>query len=198
MPLVNSNDVAVWDSLYRCEMENGRVVHYAREAKQQYIGNDHWALRDALGLRAGQRIALIGAGFGWIAEDWAAVGLGPIVAVDTSTWIQANKAQQATFTILNADTATNSGRNAVRSALGLSGNQRADWAITEDVLPVLTDAECVQVGTALRNLAANVAHWVSVATGSGDARLNWKDLASWKALMTPDRVVKRGLEGTVL
>lgn len=214
MPLVDSNLAATWASLYReynpagVEMVGGvpvvpgadAPIGYSRAVKDRIIGNDHWALARALNLQPGQRIALIGAGFGWVAEDWAAAGLGPIVAVDTSTWIHANKAANATVTILNADTATNSGRNAVRQALGLSGNQRADWAITEDVLPVLSDAECLQVGAALRNMATNVAHWVSVLVPGGgqDARLNWKTLASWKVLMTPDKVVKRGLEGQVL
>jgi hypothetical protein len=194
MPLVDFDDPAVWDSLYRCWSPDGTtLLHFERGAKERILGNDHWLLRDALNLQPGQSIGLIGAGYGWVAEDWAADGLGPIVAVDTSTYIQSNKTLHATVTILDEDGTSNPSRGRIRQALGLSGNRKADWGITEDILPGMTDAECLTLAGHMRNLATTVVHWVSALKARNqDPRLNWKTLEDWKALMTPDLVVQRG------
>lgn len=199
MPLVDSNQAALWDggatSLYRQYRADGSgPFGYERSCKDRILGNDHWLLKQALDLQPGQSIGLIGAGFGWVAEDWFASGLSPIVAVDTSAWIQANKTQHATVTILNEDGGSNPSRGRIRQALGLTGNNRATWCISEDVLPILSDAEAAQLASNMRLVGANVAHWVSVLAPGGDqdARLNWKTLEQWKALVTPDLVVQRG------
>ncbi len=215
MPLVDSNQASLWDggegSLYRCHGENGVLLGYARAAKQQYYGNDIDSLIAGLvplGLVKGQRIALVGAGFGWAAERFNELGYGPIadgtsagriVSVDTSTWIQANKTGNAVVPILNSDVNNATGRRALRQALG-SNNQTIDWAISEDVLPILTDNETQPFADSMRQLATNVVHWVTVGTRvwndpntwAGDPRLNWKTLADWKVLMTPDLVARRG------
>lgn len=216
MPLVDSNDVAVWNSLYSCVLD-GRTAHFERAARQQYMGRDGETLIAALvgvGLQKGQRIALIGAGFGWLAEEFVAAGYGPIAdgtangkvcAVDTSTWIQANKAGNATVAIVNADVNGSTGRRTVKQQFG-SNNAVIDWAISEDVLPILSDAECGVFASALRQVATNVAHWVSLGirrfdnsnVWAGDARLNWKTLEAWKALVTLDRVIARNDQGRML
>lgn len=214
MPLIDSNLASAWDggasSLYRCPI-NDQVVGYVRAAKQQYYGDDVDMLIDALtskGLIKGHRIALIGAGFGWAAERFIELGYGPLAdgtangkvcSVDTSTWIQANKAGNATTTIINADVNGSTGRRTVKQQFG-SNNAVIDWAISEDVLPVLIGTGPVPAGnneivpfcTSLRQVGTNVAHWVSVGTLSGDPRLNWKTLEEWKAWVTPDFVVQRG------
>lgn len=189
MPLVDSSQKAVWDSLYSL---NGGL-HYERAAKDRILGNDHWRLKEALNLQPGQKIALIGAGFGWIAEDWIAAGLS-VVATDTSSWIQANKGANATVTILNEGGLTNTSRKNILSALGLNQNSKFDVVITEDVLPILSDAECQTLGSALRQFAVKLVHWLSILQPGAeqDARLNWKTLEDWKALMGSDTAVQRG------
>ncbi len=219
MPLVDSNDPTLWDggatSLYRAA-PNGSVVGYVREGKQAYYGNDVDLLIAALvskGLVNGQRIALVGSGFGWTAERFNELGYGPIsdgttagriVSVDTSTWIQSNKNGNAVVPIINADVNGSTGRRAIKNALG-SNNQVIDWAISEDVLPVLSGTvigqnnEIVPFAQNMRALANNVAHWISVGvrrfddpnTWAGDTRLNWKTLEDWKAWVTPDFVIQR-------
>ncbi len=213
MPLIDSNLAAAWDggasSLYRCEV-NGQATGYVRSVKQQYIGNDADLLIAALvskGLQQGQRIALIGAGFGWVAERFVELGYGPMASgtaagkicnVDTSTWIQANKTGNATTTIINADVNASTGRRTIKQQFG-STTAVIDWAVSEDVLPLLTGAgatpggnnEIVPFCQNLRSLATNVAHWISVGTASGDPRLNWKTLAEWKAWCSPDIVIQR-------
>jgi len=222
MPLVDSNQAALWDggvsSLYRCRID-GQIVGYTRAAKQQYYGNDVDTLIAALntkGLVQGQRIALVGAGFGWAAERFVELGYGPIASgtaggkvcsIDTSTWIQANKGNgNATTTIIDADVNGATGRRTIRQQFG-SNNADIDWAISEDVLPCLTGVgstpggnnEIVPFVQSLRALADNVAHWVTTGVRRfdnpnvwvGDSRLNWKTLEEWKAWVTPDYIVQR-------
>jgi hypothetical protein len=158
---------------------------------------DHFRLKEALNLQPGQSIGIIGAGFGWVAEDWFAAGLSPIVAVDTSAWIHSNKAQHATVTILNEDGSTNASRGRIRQALGLTGGNRATWCISEDILPTFADDEALTLAQRMRLVGTTCAHWVScsaVVTAAQDQRLNWKTLEQWKALVTPDLVVERGTD----
>jgi len=223
MPLVDSNLQATWDSLYRCRDGNGQVIHYVRAGLKQYVGDGADILIDVLaakGMVAGQRIALVGAGFGWVAERFVARGFGPmangtaagrVAAIDTSTWIQANRAGNANVNILNADVNGATGRRAVRQEFG-SNNTVIDWAITEDVLPILSGtvigqaSEIVPFCQSVRALATNVAHWLTTGTRrydnpevwAGDSRLNWKTLEDWKAWTTPDWVVARNENGRVL
>lgn len=212
MPLVNSDQAALWDggatSLYRDGIGRG----YVRDAMRDYYGNDVAELIAALeskGLTKADRVVLLGAGFGWAHEQFLAAGYGPtadgtangkLLSVDTSAWIQSNKNGNATVTILNADVNAATGRRTIRQQFG-SNNAEVQWIVTEDILPVLSDSECGILATNLRGLAATaVAHWITVGTRvwndpgtwAGDARLNWKTLADWKALMQPDWVIKRG------
>lgn len=204
MPLVDSNDPALWvgpTALYQQYRADGTgPVGYERSVKDHILGNDHLMLKQALGIQPGQSIVLLGAGFGWVAEGWAALGLGPIAAADNSTFIQGNKTGNAVVPILNEDGSTNASRGRIRQALGLTGGNLATWCISEDVLPIMSDAEARTFASRMRLIGTNVAHWISVGARrfdnpnvwAGDARLNWKTLADWKALVTPDRVVKRG------
>lgn len=215
MPLVDSNQSSLWDggatSLYRAWDGRNGHLGYQRSEAWRYIGNDAKSLIAALesvGMTTGQRIALVGAGFGWVAEEFIAQGYGPmadgtangkVCAIDTSTWIQSNKNGNATVNIVNADVNASTGRRAIRQQFG-SNNAVIDWAISEDVLPILSGTgptpggtnEIVPFAQTLRSLATNVAHWVSVGSASGDTRLNWKTLEEWKAWVTPDFVIQRG------
>lgn len=224
MPLVDSNDPTLWDggatSLYRCWVNN-QAVGYSRTFLQTNPGliKDIDLLIAVLvskGLTQGQRIVLVGAGFGWTAERLIELGYGPIadgtangkvLAVDTSTWIQANKGNgNATLPILNADVNAATGRRTIRQQFG-SNTATVDWVVSDDVLSLLTGVGSVPGGVNeivpfcqnMRSLATNVAHSTSVGirrfddpnTWAGDPRLNWKTLEEWKAWVTPDWVIAR-------
>jgi hypothetical protein len=198
MPLVDLDRVEVWDSLYRCVID-GQIVHYSRSAKQQYYGNDVDTLVKALvtkGLTKGQRIALIGCGFGWMAERFIELGYGPIadgtdagriVHTDISTWIHSNKVDNAVLPILNSDVNLVSGRDEIKAAFD---NHPIDWCISEDILPCLHDDECTTLAFSMRQISSNVVHWVSTPCPV----LNNKMLPQWKELITPDLVIHRGTD----
>ncbi|HEY6617421.1 MAG TPA: hypothetical protein VIZ32_22995 [Vicinamibacterales bacterium] len=188
-PRVDYNDPETWASLYGGD-------GYVRANKDSILGHDHHRLHEVLGIEPGQSIILIGAGFGWVAEDWGAAGLGPIVAADSSTWIQTNKPLQATLPIYNENSSTGGSRSKILKALGQA---KATWCISEDVMPALDDDEAVQLALRMRLMATNVTHWMSCGVRkhddpnawAGDPRLNWKTLEDWKELLTPDIVVAR-------
>jgi hypothetical protein len=174
-------------------MIDGRNVGFERIAKQQIFGDDHIVLAKALDIQPGERIALIGAGFGWVAEDWINMGLGPIVNTDISRWIQQNLNENAVLPILNEDSLTEQSRANVLNAIG----GHIDWVITEDCLPILSDEECIALVNALHLYGGKVAHWVSCSTPSSFGGLNWKTDAEWKQMVGPDLVIRRG-SGEVL
>lgn len=197
MPLIDANQAASWG-------EDFYTGGYARARKAAILGSnglafgegDHFKLKAALGLTPAMKIAVIGGGFGWLAEDWIAAGLDCYVT-DTSTWIQSNKGVQATLPILNETALTLQSRRNILQAAGLPNNGRFTFAITEDVLPFLTNNEATQLSSGLRNFADTVAHWVSVGTASSNPAMNNKTAAQWKTLINPDLIVPRGT-GTVL
>lgn len=182
MALMDFDLQETWEALYAAQIGD-QTVHYTRAAKGAYYGHDHFNLATTswIWLR-GLRIVVVGAGFGWGAEDWAAAGMGPIICTDTSAWIQANKGAEATLPILSADVLTPEGR----AEIGL-----ADVVITEDVLPCLSDADALALAEACRLVAPVVVHWVTAFEAAGGP-LNWKSLEGWKALVGPDLVARRG------
>lgn len=110
--------------------------------------------------------------------------------------------------VLNEDMVGPS-RGRVKQALGLQGNAKADWGITEQVLPWLTDAEAQVLSEAMHSVCASVAHILtpfapSTKTEPGPL-WNWKHInrpgeptrpdlslqpwyttTNWKALLPDD------------
>lgn len=208
MPLVDANDPTLYDgganSLYEPALIRTDLwVGGYRGDTAELI-----KAMESKGLTQGQRIAIIRSEFGWIAEEFVAQGYGPIadgtaagriVCVDTSTWIQSAKGSNATLNIVNSDVNGATGRRAIRQQLG-SNNQVIDWAISYEVLPMLSDAECAPFASAIRALATNVVHWLTpliMGPPQQDARLNLKTIAAWKTLMTPDYICERGTANIV-
>lgn len=165
---------------------------------------------DSVGMVSGQRIALVGAQFGWVGERLIQRGYGPIAdgtangrvaCIDTSAWIQANLSGNATVTIQNNDINNNTGRRAVKQSFG-SANVTIDWCITH-MLTYLVGVGPAPGGNneiqpfcdSCRQLATRVAHWVTPLMSGPpqqDERLNWKTLEQWKSWVTPDYVVREG------
>lgn len=92
------------------------------------------------------------------------------------------------FSVLPEDARTNGSRRAILQSLGITGNNKADWVVSEAMLESLSDAEAVQASAAAHQMATNVGHALTpLKVGfEQDPRLNWKTLAQWKALLPND------------
>lgn len=100
---------------------------------------------------------------------------------------------------LNQTGSTQQSRNAVRSALGLSGNTQPDWLLTENVIERMTDAEVIADSTSLKAWVPNLAHYVQPVDINHPAGLdangndwNAKTLEQWKALLPLDTFIEQG------
>jgi hypothetical protein len=185
MPLVRADDPAVWAWWYQVHMPDGTIAGYERRAKGRILGEDHLRLRDSLNVTFEQRVVFVGAGFGWVAEDWAALGHIHLLCLDTSPYIHARKAEHADVPIHDIDILTVAGRDAVTTFLG----GPAHFVISEDVLPSLGDEECVALDRAMHEIGLNVVHWITCMTPSP---MNCKTAQEWKHLLPDSAVVPRG------
>lgn len=94
--------------------------------------------------------------------------------------------------VLNEDLSTAASRTRLRNALTAKGGSSWDL-ITENVLTVLSDAECQTLSSRAHQLANvnRVIHLVSttVAGVGQSASYNWKTVGQWKALLPADTIV---------
>ena len=187
MNLLDFDSQETWNQLYRCEID-GEILGYERKAKPGIIGLDAEKLGNALNLQPGQRILLVGGGYGFVQEDLEQVGLGPIVTTDISAHIQGTKSENATVEIYNESALTFESRGRIQALF----EGPIDVVITEDVLPCLSDAECISLSMALNELCEDVVHWVSPLSPGSVGSLNWKSLEDWKDFLPNDRFVRRG------
>lgn len=97
--------------------------------------------------------------------------------------------------VKNESGLTGGSRNRIRQALGLSGGQDIDWAVSESVLESLDDSEAVQVSNVAHNYATNVAHIVYTPRSGQHEGYNWKTLEDWKLLLPNDTFI--GLRRTL-
>lgn len=160
---------------------------YTRANKFLIWDHDHYFARDAFGIKPGESIVLIGAGFGWVAEDWIREGLGPICAVDTSQWIQSRKDIESQIPIYPYNVNDTSDRKLIMQIIG--GD--IDWCITEDMISCLSDSECITLCANLRKIGSRVAHIVS-ATTDRLPQHNYKTKEEWINFLSPDLVFVRG------
>ena len=197
MPLVDPDDPQTWADLYQLKKASDPNVWadgFVRDCSMYSAAvSDAAGIIAALGINSTHKIGVIGAAYGWVTNQIAQQTGCVVAAVDTSTYIQSGKAANADIAILNADVSAGSGRAAIRQALGITGNNKASFMITEDVLPLLNDTECVQLSTHLHNLSNVVVHWVSLVEPESkqDPRLNWKTIEQWKALLPGDLFIQR-------
>jgi len=163
---------------------------YTRENRFTIFNQtEHILFKNVLQPQPGDTILIIGAGFGWLAEEWTNMGLGPICAVDTSPWIQANKITQSAIPIYDLDITTSQGKDQAKSILGVGTNDKIKWAITEDVTPCLADSECLELATHLRTIAETVVHYITIPGNYEKfAPHNGKTAQEWKNLLTPDLI----------
>lgn len=126
----------------------------------------------------------------------AAVGLDPAngegLALKATLNADSGNRRRTARDILSEGANNNGSRNRIRQALGGLDIQ---VGITEDVLTVLDDDECVELSNGLHAFspATAIIHLVSVRQEQGqNPAYNWKALADWKALLPADTFVAIG------
>lgn len=178
---------STWAKLYRIPV-NGKILGYERAAKEIIVGKSQEGLRQALQLKPGMNILLVGGGYGFIQEYWEDAGLGPIVTTDISNHIHQTKTENAVVPIYNESALTEESRNNIQALF----DGPIDVIITEDIIPCLTDQECAELSTALGIMCNNVVHWVTSLPCNYSVAMNWKTIQQWKDLLLNDYFVKRG------
>ena len=185
------------ESTYNDPFMYGSCGGYYRKNKDYIMGaSKHYKLKQIINPKPGDTILLVGAGFGWIAEDWLLSGLGPICAVDTSDWIQNNKNQHAVIEIHNYDVTNKTDQLNIKNYLRISSDKKIKWCITEDVFSDCIDSECLLISQHLRNIGENIVHYISPPPRSSEILCdrNWKTGTQWKMLLSPDLIFMKGTE----
>lgn len=225
MPL-KTWDKATFDATYRVGAEpeghpNTRPevkLHYCRAAIFPVVQRRAAELIRLLALTSGQRVAIVGAGFGWLGEVLAASGI-VTASIDTSTYIQSAKstteAADVRAWIQAAGLDPDSGKGAEILARCVDGQARSrvtvlnedlannqsrnrvrtawgggapTWVLTEHVLESLTDAECSTLDSRCRSLGPT-AHLIEPTQTGNLPGYNRKTPAEWKTLLPNSQIL---------
>ena len=183
MPQVNYNLKETYEISYKS------YGGYSRLQRTAMIRNTPIKLKELFNIQPNESILIIGAGFGWIPEEWLSMGLGPVYALDTSEYIQNNLVGNANIPIYNIDIIQNTS-----DVLALNNNQPFRWAFTDNMITVLTDTEVLTLASNLRSVAQTVVHYTQDIIVNHELtdplNHNWKTLASWKSILYPDIIVE--------
>ena len=130
-----------------------------------------------------------------IDAEISAIGLNPGVGEGQTLkqrFFDGGVRSRASRGVLNEDGVSGVSRGRIRQALGLTGNQRAEWGLSESVLESLADAEAQQASTTAHQFVTNVAHYVVTTREGNQPGYNWKSLADWKLLIPIDSFIEAG------
>jgi len=194
MPIIDYN----LESAYSDPTNYGAIGGYNSTNKEflwKVLRHDEFLPR--LDIKPNDTILMVGVGFGWIAENWIAQGLGPICAIDTSHWIHSAKSQHANIDIYNFDITDYSTHDQIKQILGLQSSDKIDWCITEDFFTEITNQECIDISLALRSIGNNVIHYITPKLSEELLSIpqigvrNYKTEEEWNTLLSPDRIVIR-------
>ena len=144
---------------------------------------------------AGGKVLVVGCGWGFLVDELLTRGYDAW-GLDGSSYAIAKAAEvlpaASAQRVLLADTTNRQQVVAVRAAAGVVGNQRFKLIVTEDVLPVLSDAEVAVAVAECRRVATNVLHIVTPGDPTDPSKLaglNWKSIETWASLVAPDTLL---------
>jgi hypothetical protein len=157
------------------------------DGQQGYHRYDYFARRaaslDAL-LPPGP-ILVVGCGFGYTVDELIKIGR-PAYGVDASAWaIQCGRAEcpNVASRLYVGDALTTTGFQAIPGVA---------FVVTDDLVPCLEDAE-IAVGAPIWRGLGPVTHVITTTDHMStegrersDARLNWKTMAEWAAMLSED------------
>jgi hypothetical protein len=101
---------------------------------------------------------------------------------------------RATRGVLNENGKSGASRGRIKQALGITGNDKIDWGLSEDLAPGLDDAEVVDAASDLDKICTDSAHYVTplIPVSQQDPVLNWHTLEEWKALVPTHTWIEAG------
>ncbi len=122
----------------------------------------------------------------------ASVGLDPAtgegLSIKSRRFADTGIRSRTSKGILNKDINKAQERKEIRTALGLSGNEKPQFILTESIIESLTDQEVIDGTSQLLSWADEVIHWVVVFKPQGGIGYNKKTLAEWRTLIPDPRV----------
>ena len=96
--------------------------------------------------------------------------------------------------VLNEDGSNGGSRGRIKQALGLQGNERIEWVVSESLIESLTDTEVISGSNDMGIIGNNSAHFFYPLRANGNqlSGFNWKTLENWKLLIPDDTFVEAG------
>ncbi len=96
--------------------------------------------------------------------------------------------------VLDEDGKNGGSRGRIKQALGLQGNERIEWVVTEAVIESLTDAEVLSGSNDAGIIGNNTVHFFYPLRANGNQLdgFNWKSLEDWKLLVPGDTFIEAG------
>jgi len=180
MPQVDYNFKKTFDVAYQ--------IDYCRKNKDKLTPQSAVNFLKSLDTDFNDTILVIGAAFGFVVEEWIKQGYKNVFALDTSAWIQQEKKNNATVEIYNIDITSTIGK---QEAKALIDGAKFNWAISENVLTILSDKECVILTNSMRTLSKNVVHLVQCKSEKQEKRFphNWKSKEEWELFLPNTTIV---------
>ena len=136
------------------------------------------------------KIAVAGAAYGYLVEELIALGFDAW-GFDASAYAIGRMQTSVDLTtrgrVLQKDLLVSTQVTDVRRAAGLTGQNRFHLGVTEDVLPVMSDAEIAQAIGVARSASLALLHIVTPGVASDPAKvspLNWKTMDQWRTFLT--------------
>ena len=135
------------------------------------------------------KIIVVGCAYGYLVKHLRLLGL-QAWGFDLSQWAIDRVDPAALPYCMFADVARNADRRAVKQMAGISSNGKFALAISEDVLPVLSDSEASTLVNVCQSDAVNTLHIITAThpeipgdLASRFAAITWKTQAEWRALI---------------
>ena len=141
------------------------------------------------------KVAVVGAALGYLVKELRLLGIDAW-GTDQSAWALTQVPAEVSAYMFYADLSRNKDRQDFISFCGLGRNQKFSLAVTEDVLPCLTNNETVALCNVINGSAVQALHIISPLdlTITQEPGFNWKTIQDWRTLVDtaaaiPTRVI---------
>lgn len=167
----------------------------------------------------GRSLSIAGCGYGYLVDELTDDGWTNCAGFDDGVWcltriLAGELPASKKLLVVKADVLDETGPEStqtVKQQFGITGQNKIDLVISEDLLPCLSDAELTTALENMRDMATSVAHIVTVVDTDQNGQefqppgtymsaadlhpgqeLNWKTAAAWKELVSSDVLIRTG------